>query len=210
MIYDHITQFQFHQAAIQQLLRTPSRNLDCFVTKPSGLIPFNVRFRHHARQGWGELAGGLPWWHLFRQSELGWDAPVDVLLIHHTCLWCLEIIRYILTYVTCILYTYGKWYGKCNKSTMCWLEALEAPWSPSFDSSMFPPETKCVVFARGRMDELRSFAQGCIRVLVAGPAVAEGTWTPLRPLWSRKLEARLSKDPSYPNVCPDSYAWSQI
>jgi len=40
-----------------------------------------------------------------------------------------------------------------------------------------------------------------------GPAVAEGTWTLS---WSRKLEARLSKDPSYPNVCPDSYAWSQI
>ena len=90
---------------------------------------------------------------------------------------------------------------------MCWLEALEAPWSPSFASSMFPPETKCVVFS-GRMDELRSFAQGCIRVLVGGgPAVAEGTWTLS---WSRKLEARLSKDPSYPNVCPDSYAWSQI
>ena len=51
------------------------------------------------------------------------------------------------------------------------------------------------------MDELRSFAQGCIRVLVGGPAVAEGTWTLS---WSRQLEARLSKDPSYPSVCPDS------
>ena len=61
-----------HQVAFQQLFEKPSRNLDCFVTKPSGLIPFNVRFRHHARQGWGELAGGLPWWHLLLNVSQSW------------------------------------------------------------------------------------------------------------------------------------------